>query len=581
MPREVTGSKPVLGKDGIWRARVTICGERCKPPIALRVFAADDEAGATKRTRVLADLAKHITAGYRKAMVMDALQEVADAPTVTELNARIKHAEQCISGTFKPKKSDVPTTGTVLERWLANTYADDPDYTDQIKRVGPKTINRNRATYTRLFKDIVDNVPINRVADYHKEAKAAVATVLGKDTRRVYLTTYKKLCELAVILGYAEHALPPKWMPRRGKPRDRQWVYPMEDWQMMGCTTLPLWQRFVFGWNHRNGQRPGELCSMLIHMLDRTNGTMRVPRQNTKTNELHFWALGDGCHPAALAWIALARASAGSHEPLMVDDHGKRIVPDDLPALLRDALRTSGCKRAELYDRRKDSRNLVTHDQRATMCTVKLANGWTERQVMAVSGHETVTSLEKYVRRATVLKQLNPGDFAPLHMAIPELAAYCLDHPHMHKFLDSAIVQPVSCHPIAIQDDSGSAKPSQSLALSLSQPGSIVESVLRSEVVDMTKNSIIPHPPKPSSPVQPDTDGESMVELAALRAQVELLTRLVERQPAQLMLAMASQLASNVSAAVLSELRTAGVIERPRPALVAVTPAADDDDPKK
>jgi hypothetical protein len=56
------------------------------------------------------------------------------------------------------------------------------------------------------------------------------------------------------------------------------------------------------------------------------------------------------------------------------------------------------------------------------MVTIGLANGRTEDHIRRRTGH-TSSALERYRRVAATLRELTLGDWSPLDLAIPELAA--------------------------------------------------------------------------------------------------------------------------------------------------------------
>lgn len=63
------------------------------------------------------------------------------------------------------------------------------------------------------------------------------------------------------------------------------------------------------------------------------------------------------------------------------------------------------------------------HDLRRTFATLSLASGRSEARVATRTGHRSTIMISRYKTEAMTAEELNLGSLAPLHMAIPELAA--------------------------------------------------------------------------------------------------------------------------------------------------------------
>jgi len=108
---------------------------------------------------------------------------------------------------------------------------------------------------------------------------------------------------------------------------------------------------------------------------------------------------------------------------VFVEMTGAAIDRHEAADLFRQALLAAKVDRAELHNAPSRMRRPVRlHDLRASMVTVALANGRTEEEVRRRTGH-TSSALDKYRRVAGTLRELNLGDWTPLDLAIPELAA--------------------------------------------------------------------------------------------------------------------------------------------------------------
>jgi integrase len=96
---------------------------------------------------------------------------------------------------------------------------------------------------------------------------------------------------------------------------------------------------------------------------------------------------------------------------------------DKLGQQLRDDLKAAGVTRAKLFENSVHRMNLRAHDLRGTFVTLSLASGRSEAWVATRTGHRSTIMISRYKTEAMTAEELNLGSLAPLHLAIPELAA--------------------------------------------------------------------------------------------------------------------------------------------------------------
>ncbi|MGH7439081.1 MAG: hypothetical protein ACRENE_25615, partial [Polyangiaceae bacterium] len=79
--------------------------------------------------------------------------------------------------------------------------------------------------------------------------------------------------------------------------------------------------------------------------------------------------------------------------------------------------------RAKLFQASRSRLRMRAHDLRATFITVSLASGRTWEWCQQRTGHGDAMK-QKYRRTSATWTAQRQGDLAPLHLAIPELAAH-------------------------------------------------------------------------------------------------------------------------------------------------------------
>ncbi len=122
-------------------------------------------------------------------------------------------------------------------------------------------------------------------------------------------------------------------------------------------------------------------------------------------------------------WREHFRTKAASDARVFIDDEGVGLNVDHLAAQLRDDLARAEIDRAKLFHGSRNRLRMRAHDLRATFVTVSLASGRTWEWCQQRTGHGDAMK-QKYRRNCATWTAQRQGDLAPLHVAIPELAAH-------------------------------------------------------------------------------------------------------------------------------------------------------------
>lgn len=561
MPRLATGEKPRKDASGIWSKRVRVCGRKC----VVRLPLMRGKPDADERAAVIAELAKRLTlARTDRAVARDLLARVGAMAAGAKLSAEardpaIAALHQMVNeaiGGWRPTSTS-PLFRTICERWNSNELARlRPD--DIKPRKAGSTIQASNANLAKHILPVIGDWPVDTITlEVCDRIKANVANVPQAGSRRQILQNLKTVLDICVILGLIKQSpLPAKWLPKTGKTRALQWLHPAEVQQLMAATAIEAEWRLLWGFMARNGTREGELLQLKVSQFDlgdRPNATAQ-PHQ-TKTGKRHFWKLAMGCAEALRRHVRIHDLHPDELMFCTPDGESINAKTVNLPDLLRAHLRLAGITRSELFERRAGSRNIVVHDLRATCTTVKMALGWSDNDIMRLTGHETSSELKKYKREADTLRDLDAGDFAPLYLAIPELRAAGGE-------LAAAVAAEALAPVLTLQRPTAAvleapAQPAPGFGHALAtHPGnpaqplnsqhSIVELRTPPQPLGITENPMIHGQPVADDRRPAGPDGQSM---ASLQAQISALQALV-----------VSGLAAQISGTVIAQLQAAGAL---------------------
>jgi len=197
---------------------------------------------------------------------------------------------------------------------------------------------------------------------------------------------------------------------------EKQWLFPSELHQLLACTDVDLYRRWVYACAVFLFCRPGEVLALLWgasidleHNMARINRAWnseeKVFNEYTKTGDTRHFTL----EPVLRPLLAAIRARAPEGERLVFP---RRF---ELAVQLRADLWTAGVRREALHVKRKGSRMMRFHDLRATGITYLALRGETDHTVRDRAGHTDIKTTLEYIRRGQHAAGATLGDpFAPL-----------------------------------------------------------------------------------------------------------------------------------------------------------------------
>lgn len=257
--------------------------------------------------------------------------------------------------------------------------------------------------------------------DYGERVMTALPPTLSRGSRRHVAQLLHRLLKLATfpLRLLKNNPLPTGWLPRQGSPKALVFLFPDEDRKLLGCTSVPLVLRVLYGFLAREGLRVGEALALRWKHIDLDRGTISLDLN--KTDDPRFWALHPSVTTALARWKRNFRSEADEETLVFVRDDGVQLDRFGLPDDLRSRLKHAGVDRALLFETNANRQPIRVHDLRATFVTLGFANNRTEGWLMDRTGHCSSQMLARYRRAARSIAELNLGDLEPLADAIPEL----------------------------------------------------------------------------------------------------------------------------------------------------------------
>ena len=346
------------------------------------------------------------------------LVDVAAAKDEKALDVALVTAEAVASGKRRPPPAPTgPTFKDIGQRWTSGQLTQDfPDFVKKKASAAEDAYRLARHVYP-----VAGDVPVATfgLEDALRVMRKIPAARSAATRRQVGQLMHRILAMAVFPLRLREaNPLPEGFLPKPGPRKAQAYVYPAEDRTLLGCTTIPLCWRILYGFLHREGMRAGEALALRFREVDRTRGAVRL--DTNKTGDARAWSLSPGVAEALEAWRVLR--GAGEADLVFVHQRGGEIRDNHLADRYREHLRAAGIDRAELFERGPHRRHVTFHATRAAMVTVALAAGESEWRVTDKTGHKDASQIARYRRQARTAAELNLGAFAPLLAAIPELA---------------------------------------------------------------------------------------------------------------------------------------------------------------
>lgn len=433
MPSVITGTL-ITNKDDSFSARVTVHGERPVFPLSKCLT----ETTARARLAELATYAHRLTAAQTPLeLAKRALRRLAAADIGGDTLETARDVVEEYIGGRRPAPQQIGSVVLKLTQ-LAELW-----WSDQLHEWNPRVVktrksyNAPRANLKRyVLRDYGDLGVHEFTLDFGNNIADDIVDDLSEGSQRQVLSPLNTLLNYAALpLRLSDdkkkprvqliprNPLPQKWLPKAGETRRLQWLYPSEDALLMKCTDVPLWQRVYFGYMLREAARPSEPTLQLVNQFDFEHRTIALHASQNKTKSAREWAAGDGTLEALERMLEL-RGDVRPTDRMFVDRDG---LPIDIknrwrmPHELREGCKLAGIARHVLYEYTEESRALVSHDCRRSRIIAGLANGETEAQLSAKTGHTTSAELRGYEEFAPLFARQRERHFIPLVEAIPEL----------------------------------------------------------------------------------------------------------------------------------------------------------------
>lgn len=394
---------------GGWRGRFR-CGPGSRPYATILV--AKEEPAKARAVRIQTALdALRGAKLYGPALTF--LQDMAAAPNDRVL-AGIERAVRALiaEGPAQPE-GEAPAFRTF--RQIANAYIDGTlrkEYPDCGARVLRDPLRPRAAESLTTSLNRVDALlgskPVDTITaeDCDRVKKHLADRGLKHGSRRntqIFVRSVLRLARRPLKL-IAELPIDDDWViPKAPRVQAFQYLHPDEEAQLLRCKKVPLLYRVLWAFFCRNGGRKEEILALTWGDVSLTTGKCNL--DDSKTKYPRWWTL-DPDMVRVLA--AIKPPGATADDRIFVGIRGNH-----LERKLRAHIVLAGIDRPELLKNSGSRRWLVVHDLRATFCTVGMATGWTEFEIMCRSGHLTSTELMGYRRDVAELQKMGMTWFAP------------------------------------------------------------------------------------------------------------------------------------------------------------------------
>ena len=380
----------------------------------IRLVACDSERAARQRIDRVTALVDRLIAAGRANVGLYFATRAAKASDEKELRG-IERAVEAL--TASPHATGEATTFREFsERWVSGVlHREYPDHVP-VKR----TADDDRYQLNLYINPVIGDIPLGAITiDHAEEIMRRLPAHLSRPSRRHVAQVLRRVLSLAASPArlIARSPLTTGFLPRIERRKAFSYLFPDEDAALLGCSTIDLARRVLYGLLAREGLRAGEATGLTWSDLDLTRGIVRL--DSNKTDDPRAWALEASVVVALREWRSRHHPHAAHRLAVFARADGAALhLRAD--AFRRDLLR-AGVTRAELFERSPTRSPIRIHDLRTTFVTVSLANGRTETWVADRTGHRSSEMINRYRRPARTHRELGLGVLSPLASAIPEL----------------------------------------------------------------------------------------------------------------------------------------------------------------
>lgn len=410
MKNFATKAPELVPVKGGWRGRFR-CGPGSRPYATILVAKKEQAQARAGRMQLALD---SLRAAKLYGPALAYLQDMATAPNDRALSVIERAARALIAESpAQPTGGDTPAFRTF--RQIALGYIDGTlrkEYPDCGARVLRDPLRKRGAESLTTSLNRVDALlgakPVDTItlADCDRVKKHLADRGLEHGSRRntqVFVRSVLKLARRPLKL-IASLPIDDDWVISKA-PRTQafQYLHPDEEAQLLRCKKVPLLYRVLWAFFCRNGGRKEETLALTWGDISLTTGKCNL--DDSKTKYPRWWTLD----PDMLRVLAAIKPPGATAD----DKVFAGIRGNHLEKKLRAHIVLAEIDRPELLKNAGSRRWLVVHDLRATFCTVGMATGWTEFEIMCRSGHLTSTELMGYRRDVAELQKMGMEWFAP------------------------------------------------------------------------------------------------------------------------------------------------------------------------
>ncbi|CAN5922607.1 hypothetical protein BH11MYX4_BH11MYX4_03910 [soil metagenome] len=304
-----------------------------------------------------------------------------------------------------------PTFRSVSERWVSGELAIEYPMNVRAKRTAADDESRLR----NYIWPLIGGKPIGNVTieDYELVVRSVSA-----GSRRHVAQLVARVLALAVypLKLLKVSPLPRGILPRKASRKALSCLFVDEEAKLMAARSVPLANRVLYAFLHREGLRASEALDMEWRALDLVRGLVRLDRN--KTNEPRRWNLDPSTREALLRWRTIVGMPEG-RELVFGRVENKGHLADSF----REHLKKADVTRDELFERTAARQPIRLHDTRAGFVSTALACDKAEGWISARTGHKSSTQINAYRRLAQTLSEIGTSWFSDMASGIPELDA--------------------------------------------------------------------------------------------------------------------------------------------------------------